>query len=209
MLLSGRRWAGLPDRSAAGERLDLAALALDVKAVLDACEAGAAVLSGVRSGCSVAVRFAASYPARTQALVLAAGFAKMTRPGQRCALCGQCLHLYLGRLAVSSADPYAEEGAAHPDNLVRRGQIGKYQPPPHQRVRRRPAEDRLAMATAMSFMLLALRAIATAKETSAPHSVHSGNFAALRQREPSTAVNPPWSASDPGLLIAFFGLQRP
>ena len=80
--LSGRRWVGLPDRSAAGERLDLAAVALDAKAVLDACDAGAAVLSGARSGCSVAVRFAVSYPARAQALVLAGGFAKMTRPGE-------------------------------------------------------------------------------------------------------------------------------
>jgi hypothetical protein len=46
------RGAGLPDRSAAGERLDLAALALDVKAVPDGCDAGAAVLFGVtgRSG---------------------------------------------------------------------------------------------------------------------------------------------------------------
>ena len=53
--------AGWPDRSAAGERLDLAALALDVRAVPAACDTGAAVPSGVRSGCPVAVRFAASY----------------------------------------------------------------------------------------------------------------------------------------------------
>jgi hypothetical protein len=50
MVLSGRRRAGLPDRSAAGERLDLAAVALDVEAVLDACDAGPEVLSGLAGG---------------------------------------------------------------------------------------------------------------------------------------------------------------
>jgi len=44
-------------------RLDLA--------VLDACDTGTAVLSGVTSGCPAAVQFAASYPARTQALIMA------------------------------------------------------------------------------------------------------------------------------------------
>ena len=58
--------AGWPDRSAAGERMDLAALDLDVRAVPAGGDTGAAVLSGVRSGCPVAVRFAASDPARTQ-----------------------------------------------------------------------------------------------------------------------------------------------
>jgi hypothetical protein len=62
----GSAGAGWSDRSAAGERLDLAALALDVRAVPAACDTVAAVLSGVRSGCPVAVQFAASYPARTQ-----------------------------------------------------------------------------------------------------------------------------------------------
>ena len=56
VVLSGRRRAGLPDRSATGERLDLAALALDVEAVLDACDTGAAVLSGMTFGCPVAVQ---------------------------------------------------------------------------------------------------------------------------------------------------------
>jgi hypothetical protein len=41
--------------------------------VPDACDTGTAVLSGVTSGCPVAAQFAASYPARTQALVLAGG----------------------------------------------------------------------------------------------------------------------------------------
>ena len=47
-----------------------------------ACDAGTAVLFGVTVGCPVAVRLAASYPARAQALVLAGGSAKMTRPGE-------------------------------------------------------------------------------------------------------------------------------
>jgi pimeloyl-ACP methyl ester carboxylesterase/DNA-binding CsgD family transcriptional regulator len=82
VVLFDRRGAGLSDRSPTGERLGLAALALDVKAVLDACDAERAVLFGVTFGCAVAIRFAASYPERTQALVLAGGFAKLTRLGE-------------------------------------------------------------------------------------------------------------------------------
>jgi pimeloyl-ACP methyl ester carboxylesterase len=82
VVLFDRRGAGLSDRSPTGERLGLAALALDVKAVLDACDAERAVLFGVTFGCAVAIRFAASYPGRTQALVLAGGFAKLTRLGE-------------------------------------------------------------------------------------------------------------------------------
>ncbi len=72
----------MPDRSAAGEHLDPAALALDVTAVPGTCDTGAAVLFEVTLGCPVAVQFAASYPDRTQALVLAGGFANMTRLGE-------------------------------------------------------------------------------------------------------------------------------
>jgi pimeloyl-ACP methyl ester carboxylesterase/DNA-binding CsgD family transcriptional regulator len=82
VVLFDRRGAGLSDRSPAGERLGLAALALDVKAVLDACDADQAVLFGVTFGCPVAIRFASSYPDRTQALVLAGGFARLTRLGE-------------------------------------------------------------------------------------------------------------------------------
>jgi len=82
VVLFDRRGAGLSDRSPAGERLGLAALALDIEAVLDACDAGQAVLFGVTFGCPVAVGFAASYPRRVQALVLAGGFAKLTRLGE-------------------------------------------------------------------------------------------------------------------------------
>ena len=46
VVLFDRRGAGLSDRSPAGERLGLAALASDIEAVLNACDAGQAVLLG-------------------------------------------------------------------------------------------------------------------------------------------------------------------
>src|SRR5437763_5109741 len=82
VVLFDRRGAGLSDRSPAGERLGLAALASDIEAVLNACDAGQAVLLGVTFGCPVAIGFAASYPDRVQALILAGGFAKLTRLGE-------------------------------------------------------------------------------------------------------------------------------
>ena len=82
VVLFDRRGAGLSDRSPAAERLGLGALASDIAAVLDACDAGQAALFGVTVGCPVAVGFAASYPDRVQALVLAGGFAKLTRLGE-------------------------------------------------------------------------------------------------------------------------------
>jgi pimeloyl-ACP methyl ester carboxylesterase len=51
------------------------------QAVRDAWDTGQAVLFGVTFGCPVVIRFAASFPDRTQALVLAGGFAKLTRLG--------------------------------------------------------------------------------------------------------------------------------
>jgi pimeloyl-ACP methyl ester carboxylesterase/DNA-binding CsgD family transcriptional regulator len=82
LVLFDRRGAGLSDRSPAGERLGLAALASDIEAVLDACQARQAVLLGVTFGCPIAIGFAASHPDRVQALVLAGGFAKLTRLGE-------------------------------------------------------------------------------------------------------------------------------
>jgi pimeloyl-ACP methyl ester carboxylesterase/DNA-binding CsgD family transcriptional regulator len=82
VVLFDRRGAGLSDRSPAAERLGLGPLASDIAAVLDACDAGQAALFGVTVGCPVAVGFAASYPERAQALVLAGGFAKLTRLGE-------------------------------------------------------------------------------------------------------------------------------
>jgi pimeloyl-ACP methyl ester carboxylesterase/DNA-binding CsgD family transcriptional regulator len=82
VVLFDRRGAGLSDRSPRGDRVGLAALALDIRAVLDACDAGQAVLFGVTFGCPVVIHFSASYPGRAQALVLAGGFAKLTRLGE-------------------------------------------------------------------------------------------------------------------------------
>jgi pimeloyl-ACP methyl ester carboxylesterase/DNA-binding CsgD family transcriptional regulator len=82
VVLFDRRGAGLSDRSPTGEQVTLAGLALDIEAVLDACGAGQAVLFGVTFGCPVAIHFAASRPDRVQALVLAGGFAKLTRLGE-------------------------------------------------------------------------------------------------------------------------------
>lgn len=82
VVLFDRRGAGLSDGLPAGQRLGLAGLALDIEAVLDACGAGQAALFGVTFGCPVAVGFAASCPDRVQALVLAGGFAKLTRLGE-------------------------------------------------------------------------------------------------------------------------------
>lgn len=82
VVMFDRRGAGLSDRSAAAERFSLPALALDVKAVLDDSDTQRAVLFGVTFGCAVAIHFAASCPDRVQALVLAGGFAKLTRLGE-------------------------------------------------------------------------------------------------------------------------------
>ncbi len=82
VVLFDRRGAGLSDRSLAGDHIRLSDLALDIAAVLDACDAGQAVLFGVTLGCPVAIGFAASYPGRVQALVLAGGFATLTRLGE-------------------------------------------------------------------------------------------------------------------------------
>jgi pimeloyl-ACP methyl ester carboxylesterase/DNA-binding CsgD family transcriptional regulator len=81
LVLFDRRGAGLSDRSA-GDQPSLAALALDIRAVLDACDAEQAVLFGVTFGCPVAVHFAAAQPDRVDALILAGGFAKLTRLGE-------------------------------------------------------------------------------------------------------------------------------
>ena len=82
VVLFDRRGAGLSDRSPAGDHIRLSDLALDVAAVLDACDAGQTVLFGMSFGCPVAVTFAASRPGRVQAMVLAGGFAKLKRLGE-------------------------------------------------------------------------------------------------------------------------------
>jgi pimeloyl-ACP methyl ester carboxylesterase len=82
VVLFDRRGTGLSDRSPWGERVGLAALGLDIKAVLDACGTRRAVLFGVTFGCPVAIWFAASCPDRVQALVVAGGFARLAQVGE-------------------------------------------------------------------------------------------------------------------------------
>src|SRR5215472_5143627 len=79
LVLFDRRGAGLSDPSPAGQPLGLAALALDIEAVLDGSGTRQAVLLGVTFGCAIAVQFAVGYPDRVQAVILAGGFAKLTR----------------------------------------------------------------------------------------------------------------------------------
>jgi pimeloyl-ACP methyl ester carboxylesterase/DNA-binding CsgD family transcriptional regulator len=80
VILFDRRGTGLSDRStASGDRLALPQLASDIEAVLDAAGVKQVVLFGVTFGCLLAVQFAAEYPSRTQALILAGGFAKLRR----------------------------------------------------------------------------------------------------------------------------------
>jgi pimeloyl-ACP methyl ester carboxylesterase len=81
VVMFDRRGAGLSDRSAEADHLGLAALAMDVKAVLDSSDTQRAVLFGVTLGSPIAVQLAVGYPDRAQALVLAGGFAKLTRLG--------------------------------------------------------------------------------------------------------------------------------
>jgi pimeloyl-ACP methyl ester carboxylesterase/DNA-binding CsgD family transcriptional regulator len=75
-----RRGIGLSDASPGqGEGAGLSRLAADVAAILDGCDAQAAVLMGVTFGVQLALQFAADFPSRTQALVLVGGWAKLMR----------------------------------------------------------------------------------------------------------------------------------
>jgi pimeloyl-ACP methyl ester carboxylesterase/DNA-binding CsgD family transcriptional regulator len=79
VVMFDRRGAGLSDRSPGDGPLSLPALAMDVKAVLDDIGAEQAVLFGITLGCPIAIQFAFAHPDRVQALVLAGGFARLTR----------------------------------------------------------------------------------------------------------------------------------
>lgn len=81
LLIFDRRGTGLSDRSAASTVLDLDVLSLDIEAVLDASDTSRAVLFGVTFGCQIAIRYAATHPERTAALVLAGGAARFARLG--------------------------------------------------------------------------------------------------------------------------------
>jgi class 3 adenylate cyclase len=76
LIMFDKRGMGLSDRSVPmatlEERMD------DVKAVMDAAGSTRAVLMGVSEGAPMSVLFAATYPERTQALVLHGGMARST-----------------------------------------------------------------------------------------------------------------------------------
>jgi class 3 adenylate cyclase len=76
LIMFDKRGVGVSDRVTAAptleERMD------DVVAVMDAVDSERAVLMGISEGAPVSVLFAATYPERTQALVLHGGMAKST-----------------------------------------------------------------------------------------------------------------------------------
>ena len=74
LILVDKRGTGLSDRDSGlpttEQRMD------DVRAVMDAAGSRRAVLFAMSEGCGMAMMFAATYPERTQALILYGGFAK-------------------------------------------------------------------------------------------------------------------------------------
>ncbi|HEX7437152.1 MAG TPA: alpha/beta hydrolase, partial [Caldimonas sp.] len=72
LIVFDKRGTGLSDRVARmpsmEERMD------DVRAVLEAAQARAAVVIGVSEGCALAASFAATYPDRAAALLLSGGY---------------------------------------------------------------------------------------------------------------------------------------
>ncbi|MGI8797417.1 MAG: alpha/beta fold hydrolase [Acidimicrobiia bacterium] len=76
LILFDKRGTGLSDRSVGvptlEERMD------DVRAVMDAAGSERAVLMGISEGAPMSILFAATYPERTQALVLHGGMARTT-----------------------------------------------------------------------------------------------------------------------------------
>ena len=77
LIILDRRGTGMSDRVAQlptlEERVD------DVRAVMDAAGCERAALFGYSEGCAMSILFAATYPERTTALALYAGFARFTR----------------------------------------------------------------------------------------------------------------------------------
>jgi pimeloyl-ACP methyl ester carboxylesterase/DNA-binding CsgD family transcriptional regulator len=71
-----KRGTGLSDRVDAQHLPDLQTRMDDVRAVMDAAGSGRAALLGASEGAPMSIAFAASYPARTRALVLYGGYAQ-------------------------------------------------------------------------------------------------------------------------------------
>jgi pimeloyl-ACP methyl ester carboxylesterase len=77
LILFDKRGTGLSDRVA--EMPDLETRIDDVRAVMDAVGSDRAVLCGYSEGGPMCALFAATYPARTSALVLLSSFARLMR----------------------------------------------------------------------------------------------------------------------------------
>ncbi|MDB5817256.1 MAG: prkC 33 [Rhizobacter sp.] len=77
LIVFDKRGTGLSDAVARmpsmGERMD------DIRAVLDAAQAGPAIVIGTSEGCALGSLFAATYPERCSALVLYGGYARRQR----------------------------------------------------------------------------------------------------------------------------------
>lgn len=80
IVMFDRRGTGLSDHAtASGEQLDLATMAGDILALLDATETPEAVMFGVSLGAMLALQFAADHPQRTQAVITFGGSARLTQ----------------------------------------------------------------------------------------------------------------------------------
>jgi len=75
LILFDKRGTGLSDRVDAHHLPDLETRMDDVRAVMDAVGSGRAVLLGASEGAPMSILFAATYPARTRALLLYGGYA--------------------------------------------------------------------------------------------------------------------------------------
>src|SRR5690349_21285451 len=76
LILFDKRGTGLSDRVALGALPALEQRMDDVRAVMDAAGSRRAALLGVSEGAALCVLFAATYPARTAALVTLGGYAR-------------------------------------------------------------------------------------------------------------------------------------
>lgn len=79
VIVFDKRGTGLSDPVPLTESLTLEEWMDDVRVVLDAAESNAAAIIGTSGGGSMAMLFAATYPARTSALVLINSFARLAR----------------------------------------------------------------------------------------------------------------------------------
>src|SRR5262249_9347840 len=78
LILFDKRGTGLSDRVPDSDLPSLEVRMDDVRAVMDAVESERAALFGISEGSAMCALFAATYPSRTAALIMAGGFARRT-----------------------------------------------------------------------------------------------------------------------------------